>query len=328
MNNKKQSYYEKNKEKILKKQQEQRDKKYEGLIEGYDYICCKECGFRSSELATHIINKHNMTVEEYKEKHNVDSIKSQKAIDSVKGKNNPAFQHGGKYSPFSDKFIYADTTDKTELVEKVKQSKIENNSDTTKIEYWLKKTNGNVEEAEKLLSERQATFSLEKCVIKYGYEKGREVWLKRQEKWINTLCSKTPQEIKEINKKKSSKFNYEVLWNKELDIQGTFYILKLCNNFYKIGVTTLTLEKRYSSSIRKKVEVVLEINSTINHCFQIEQICKNKYKNNVINKEDKIENFGWTETFKDISIDRLIKDINVLLENKDTASQEFNKLLT
>jgi hypothetical protein len=42
MNTKKQSYYEKNKEKILKQQQDKRNAKYEGLVEGYDYICFKE----------------------------------------------------------------------------------------------------------------------------------------------------------------------------------------------------------------------------------------------------------------------------------------------
>lgn len=179
-----------------------------------------------------------MTIEEYKEKHNVDSIKSQKAIDRVKGKNNPAFQHGGKYSPFSDKFIYADTTDKTELVEKVKQSKIENNSDTTKIEYWLKKTNGNVEEAEKLLSERQVTFSLEKCVIKYGYEKGRKVWLKRQEKWHS-------------NYKKSnfSKISQELFWEicKELNSLEHIYFAELNEN-----------KEKDSSGINNELKLTLE----------------------------------------------------------------------
>jgi predicted transcriptional regulator len=86
MNNEtKQTYYQKNKDRILKKQQDNRDSKYIGMVEGYDYICCKECGFRSSELATHIIRKHEMTVLEYKDKHNVSTIKSQSSIDRVKG---------------------------------------------------------------------------------------------------------------------------------------------------------------------------------------------------------------------------------------------------
>lgn len=214
MNNK-QSYYEKNKERILKTQQEKRDKKYEGLLEGYDYISCKECGFRSSELATHIINKHNMSVDEYKNKHNVSYIKSQKSIDRVKGKNNPAYQHGGKFSPFSDKFIYADKIDKSDLIEKVKQKKIDNNTDTTRIEYWLKQTNNDLEKAKELLSKRQSTFSLEKCIEKYGEERGLERWVARQEKWLFTLNNKSQEEINKINKNKSNQLSFHSLWRNE-----------------------------------------------------------------------------------------------------------------
>lgn len=137
----------------------------------------------SSELATHIINKHNMSVDEYKNKHNVSSVKSQKSIDRVKGKNNPGYQHGGKLSPFSDNYIHADKVDKTEIVKKVKQKKIDNNTDTTKIEYWLKQTGNDLEKAKELLIKRQSTFSLEKCIEKYGEEKGLERWVERQEKW-------------------------------------------------------------------------------------------------------------------------------------------------
>lgn len=235
MNNNKQSYYEKNKEKILKRQQEQRDKKYEGLIEGYDYICCKECGFRSSELATHIINKHNMTIDEYKLKHNVDSVKSQKSIDRVKGSNNPAYQHGGKFSPFSDKFIYAEITDKNKLIEKVKKTKLDNNTDTTKLGYWLKRTDGNEEKAKNLLSNRQSTFSLEKCIEKYGEEKGLQRWLDRQEKWHSNYkksnFSKISQELFwEICKNLSCLENIhfaELNENKEKDVSGINNELKL-----------------------------------------------------------------------------------------------------
>ena len=197
MNNKNQSYYEKNKEKILKQQQDKRNAKYDGLIEGYDYICCKECGFKSSELATHIINKHNMTIGEYKLKHNVTSVKSQKSIDRVKGENNPAYQHGGKYSPFSEKFIRG-TNDIAYIKEKAKLNKTKE-KDNTQIEYWLNKTNGDLKESEKLLSQRQSTFSLKKCIDTYGEEKGKEVWLDRQERWQNnykkTNFSKVSQEL-------------------------------------------------------------------------------------------------------------------------------------
>jgi Protein of unknown function (DUF559) len=197
----KQSYYERNKDKILAEQQAKRNAKYEGLIEGYDYIVCKECGFRSSELATHIINKHNMLIEEYKNKHQVTTVKSAKAIERLKGPNNPAYQHNGKYSPFSDKFIKG-----TKNVEKTKRKAKENkkilNKDNTQLEYWLEKTNGNEVEAKKLLSERQSTFSLEKCIKKYGAEEGTKKWNERQEKWL-----------KSFPKSNFSKISQELFWN-------------------------------------------------------------------------------------------------------------------
>jgi hypothetical protein len=50
---------------------------------------------------------------------------------------------------------------------------------TTSIQYWLNKGLSQ-EEAQMALKERQATFSLEKCVKKYGKELGLEKYLDRQ----------------------------------------------------------------------------------------------------------------------------------------------------
>ena len=72
----------------------------------------------------------------------------------------------------------------------------------TQIEYWIKKCGGDVKKAEKLLIERQTTFSKDKCIDNYGEEIGLEIWNKRQEKWINTLNNKNKKEIDRINKLK------------------------------------------------------------------------------------------------------------------------------
>lgn len=73
--------------------------------------------------------------------------------------------------------------------------------DTTKIEYWLKKTDGNIEEANKLLSKRQSTFSKEICIEKHGERQGEEIWKARQNKWISSLYENN--DMNEINKKKA-----------------------------------------------------------------------------------------------------------------------------
>ncbi len=79
-------------------------------------------------------------------------------------------------------------------------------------------------------------FSLEICIKKYGKEKGTEIWKARQISWQKTLNSKSPEEIEEINKKKSTRWDYDLLWNSELEIPGKFYIINLGKNLHKIGI--------------------------------------------------------------------------------------------
>jgi len=161
----------------------------------YNWTECKICGYRAGDLGTHLINLHNLQPKEYKKRFNVDSIKGQAQKDRLKGENNPGYQHGGKFSPFSENFIYADEIDREELVQRAAKTRADNDNDTTTIQYWLKKTNGNVEEAELLLAERQSTFSLKKCIEKYGEEEGTKIWGDRQEKWLNNFTKNNYSKI-------------------------------------------------------------------------------------------------------------------------------------
>lgn len=68
--------------------------------------------------------------------------------------------------------------------------------------YWLKQGYSE-DEAKKLVSERQATFSLEKCIARHGEVEGKRIFDERQIKWQNTLDSKSQEEKDEINKKKN-----------------------------------------------------------------------------------------------------------------------------
>lgn len=54
------------------------------------------------------------------------------------------------------------------------------------VEYWYKK-GYTEEEAKKIISESQRTFSLEKCIEKYGQDEGYKRWLERQVKWQDSL---------------------------------------------------------------------------------------------------------------------------------------------
>jgi hypothetical protein len=57
---------------------------------------------------------------------------------------------------------------------------------STRIEYWLNK-GYSLEESNSLLKDRQTTFSLEKCIKKYGEEAGTKIFNKRQTKWKKSL---------------------------------------------------------------------------------------------------------------------------------------------
>lgn len=147
-------------------------------------------------------------------RNNSEEIAKQKLkakADRVSGKNNPGYQHGGKFSPFSKKFVaYKGLTEEEKqaateaLKERANQTMDDNDSRSTTPEYYMKRFGVDMEEAKQMLSERQSTFSLDKCIERYGEEAGRERWLARQEKWLNTLNQKSEEEKQRINLAKTS----------------------------------------------------------------------------------------------------------------------------
>lgn len=156
---------------------------------------CLICGWESRALHAHLRFKHQMTVTKYKEKFNVDPnvlyhhSYLNNLSNAIKGKNNPAYNHGGKYSPYSNKFIkYEELSEEdrnttlNDIFDKVNETKELNQTFTTRIEYYLNK-GMTEEEALIALSERQTTFSLEICIEKYGKEEGLKRWQDRQDKW-------------------------------------------------------------------------------------------------------------------------------------------------
>lgn len=104
----------------------------------------------------------------------------------------------------------------------------------TSKDYWVKK-GYTLEEAESTVSEKQSTFSLRKCIEKYGEEKGIEVWKSRQEKWIKTLDSKSDEEKMEILRKKtfankaysniSQELFFSIIENEMVDKKKCFFYL-------------------------------------------------------------------------------------------------------
>lgn len=98
----------------------------------------------------------------------------------------------------------------------------------TSLQYYLNK-GLSIDEAKLRLSERQSTFSLSKCIEKYGEEQGKLVWSNRQIKWQTTLSNKTEFEKIEINRKRIMKIGVA---SKE----SLKYFIPLYKKLRKLGV--------------------------------------------------------------------------------------------
>lgn len=117
---------------------------------------------------------------------------------------NPYTGHGGELSPWSKDFIsYKNLSDEDK--DKARRQKcyckdrtdfkaVEKNCNTS-LEFYLNK-GYDEDTARKMLKERQATFSLEKCIKKYGEEEGIKRFKERQEKWKQSL--NTPENIEKL----------------------------------------------------------------------------------------------------------------------------------
>jgi hypothetical protein len=73
-------------------------------------------------------------------------------------------------------------------IEAVKQVDFEKRLLPSNLEYWVNKGNTK-EEAKIKVSEHQSTFTLEKCIKKYGEEEGKKRFTERQNKWLNSLLT-------------------------------------------------------------------------------------------------------------------------------------------
>ena len=178
-------------------------------------VTCRICG----EQCKRVYGKHlkfahnNMTTEEYKKlypgapimalsdlkkttinsgKHMKDEKYKKMFSEKIKGNKNPNHKDNTteierkSRSPFSKEFInYRGVCNvENHISEFVKTSIKDRISDTT-IQYYLNRGYSE-EESKIMLSDRQRTFTLEKCIEKWGEEKGNFIWMERQRKWLNS----------------------------------------------------------------------------------------------------------------------------------------------
>jgi very-short-patch-repair endonuclease len=219
-------------------------------------VTCRICGENSSRIyGKHLKFKHNMSSEEYKKlfpdaplcsksdlkattKNSGKHMKQEKYkiifSEMFSGENNPNHtsrtteEERKSRSPFSKKFIkYENVENKEEYISFFAKKALKNRIGSTTIEYFIRQGLSE-EKARKKLKERQTTFSLEKCIEKYGESEGKSRWLQRQEKWLNNYkkinYSKISQElfINLFLSLKESGFNEKVYFAK-LDPEGLLH---------------------------------------------------------------------------------------------------------
>ncbi len=308
--------------------------KHNQTFENKEHCICAICGWKAESLLVHINNVHKISLLQYQEKHNktLDDVITKscrkKWGDKLKGKNNPAYGHNGKYSPYSKNFIgYNDLTDNEKnikiqkLHKKQSESSILNQNNPNQIGYWIKQGYTESEAREKV-SNRQSTFSKEKCIERYGDIEGKHVWKERQEKWQKVLKSKAPEEIERINRAKMdfkgySKISQKLFWEIYNQIKNKYkkiYFAELGskkNNEYML----LTDDKKciffdfYIKDINKVIEFdgdywhgkkrgnqkrdEIRNEKIINKGIQVYHVLERDYKNNQNNVVKECLNFIW-----------------------------------
>jgi hypothetical protein len=238
-------------------------------------------------------NKYSNTNELYKIFYGTElgNLRWNEKIDKMKGDKNPGFNHGGRLSPWKKGSInYSE--------ESLKKAQ-ENRSYTTRLSYYQDKGYSD-EEAGLLLKERQTTFSMKKCIEKFGEDEGLLVFNKRQEKWQNTLKAKSPEEIDDINKRKSSGIGRYL----DRNIAGNLYYIHFFSNefdFWKVGITSKNIEERFNFDVLvHKHQIYYELLifkecKNIQDAYKEEQYILSKFfKNRIIID---IEGFYTTEAF-------------------------------
>lgn len=169
------------------------------------YIECRICGCAVKSIATHLSLKQDglhddWNLDRYKKQFPnspIISINTSKLLSELSSGENNAM-HKSKTteefrksnSPFSEEFYIKrgfDEIDAKKEVSKFTKNALKNRVSAVSLDYFLEITNGNIEKAQELQSERQNTFTLEKCIKKYGKKEGIKKYKERQDKWQSTL---------------------------------------------------------------------------------------------------------------------------------------------
>lgn len=310
--------------KLLKEKIERNNILFKDKIKNVDYVECPLCGLKSKQLnSAHFVYNHNMTFKFFKEVFIDQLITAPKHIENtLAGQNNPMSKEKRsdvqrkQNSPFSKEFyIYRNIPleEYYNFINNVKSKKTYN----TQLDYYINK-GLSYEDACNALKERQRTFSLDKCIEKYGAE-GYNIWKNRQDKWKekvfneftlistgyskissefinaiianenceNLLYGKNEKFIYDKELKKSYKYDLTNIISKRIiEFNGDFWHMN--PKFYKeddINKSTKISAKDKWESDRLKIETAKK------YGYEVLVIWENEYRTNPIEIINKCKNF-------------------------------------
>jgi hypothetical protein len=182
--------------------------KFNDKTEGIDYLTCAICGAKSGDLSGHV-KVHNITPAEYKVKYSIDVLKPMIYRDARRGNKNPAYNHGGKLSPWSKNFIHGyDQKRHAKKNQEFKQIRAKfPEKFKSNIEYWIVHCDGDIVTAQECYKKWQ-TRNLEFFINKYGLEEGTARHTAKIKKWMSTMNLKSIEELTSINTRKIKRSGY------------------------------------------------------------------------------------------------------------------------
>lgn len=289
-------------------------------------ICGKKVG-RLNHLSRHIKNDHtDITVEDYYMKYTLNT-NIRPSCKQCGNKVNFDFTVGfNDFCCFSCSTTwYAKNTNRIKTAMNTIKENKKNDPDfqlgPMHIKYWINKGYSE-EDAKKMVTERQTTFNLEKCIKKYGEVAGKLRWKDRQNKWI-----------KNYKKRNYSIISQKLFW-KLFDNIDKNIILKFAQNNNGI-----------KDESGKNHEYVIETNESyckldfyipeINYCIEFDgdywhgEKPGNKERDNIRENQIKIKNPNITivhvkeKDFKndpDLIIQTLINDIIKRIDEKNRST--------
>ncbi len=191
---------------------EENNKLYQDIV---DIPTCVICGWKSRSLQSHL-KTHKLTVNHYRTQYGVTNAQifhssyTNEKSERMIGENNPGFNHQGTMSSFSKQYKqYAELTEEEKQaaidaqIIKANETKSASAGYNTRSNFYEVRHNMSAEEAKDAVRERQTTFSLAKCIAKFGEEIGTQVWETRQINWRAALDS-LPDDVKrDIERRKA-----------------------------------------------------------------------------------------------------------------------------